>query len=158
MPVGWTAQVSDTGEQICTCLQCYRRFRVDFGRVGLHMCKGRWWLGTDGAQYPAWHRYTRTFKLRRVWGCSRSCDAWWTRCLQVPGQFLLELLACILCFLPTSLPPHRSVNFMSSICYSVASLFLTSVWFARNWRDKWGVTAAEHFGAKKLVNEVMLRF
>lgn len=153
MSMGWTAQVNYTSEQICICLQCYRLFRVGFGRMDCSCARaGDWWSTV------ACISYSRTFKLCLVWGCSCSCDAWWTSCLQVPGQFLLGLLACILHFLPTSLPPQRSVNFMSTICYSAASLFLKTVWFARNQADKWGVTTTEHFGVKKLVNEVMLCF
>ena len=121
------------------------------------ICDSIIWAKADGDRRLMEH-YTRTCSLQLVWEYSHSCDAWWTRCFQVPGQLLLELLTCMLCFLPTSLPPQRSVNFLSTICYSAASLFLTSVWFARNWTDKWGVTTAEHFGAKKLDNEVMLRF
>lgn len=138
-------------------LQTVCSLMAGFGRMGFICAQVEG--GRDGAQQPVWHLYTRTFKLCLLWRCLCFCDAWQTRVLffffYVQGQLLHELVAYWVCFCP---PACFLACFMSTICNSAAPLFPTSVWFARNRIDKWGVTAAEHFGAKKLVNEVMLWF
>lgn len=159
MSMGWTAQISDISAQTCT-LESYSPL------VALWQALAEWdssvhrWkvAGTDGAQQPVWHLYTRTFKLCLLWRwLCFFCDAWQTRVL----FFFLgaRAVACWVCYWVCFCPPACFLTcFMPTICNSAAPLFLTSVWFARNRIDKWGVTAAEHFGAKKLVNEVMLWF